>query len=494
MELTQMDERILAWIKRNIGNTLISRPESLPFRIKKVDEQRKQLKFVFLNRNDHTEKNALPLCFEMFERALTYLEINKERMVRLGAKVKPPYDLDTIEGQIWRQPHVYPTPFKASPHVCDIIVLSRLAEYGFVENPRTGRTVQGIRYTGLESKMASEKSLPDTSTRTPEAKLSNKVKIVLRYLESNPRRTYCDDCLSDLLDIRPRQQINQICNKRLKPPENILRQVNTCSVCEKIKLVNTVPLGQSLPLDAEVSPKEIIHQPLVASDNIEHSILNYYSKIQQDLHHRYRSWEHCYLFFQKRRPFSTADIKDLANLHLAFFLASWGMYRGNAFLLWKDYRIFDPIVDALIDPEYEILYHLDPAVLSQDSTVTSLVFQLAKNLSDIFTKTVHIVDGRSRNIEVTATLVTKILLGTMACTPAYDRYVIAGLGKHGFMHCRFSQASYRELLHFYLKNSTTFNRLRLPIPNSNLYYPPMKLVDMYFWSIGFENAGKLDDR
>lgn len=431
----------------------------------------------------------MPLHFVMFERALTHLETNKTRMVRLGARVKPPYDQDTIEGQIWRQPYVCPNPFKASPHVCDIIVSSGLAEYGDTENPKNHRKVQGVRYTGLEGIKAPEKNLPDAERKTPEAKLPEKAQIVLSYLKENPGGDYCDDCLSDSLSIRPRQQVNQICNKRLEPQGKILRRKAPCSACTKIKWVNSIPLGPPALPELTVHPRKNRDPspPMVAPDDIAHSVMNFYSKTQQDPHHRYRSWEHCYLFFQKHRPFRTADIKDLANLHLAFFLASWGMYRGKTFLLWKDYRIFDPIVDALIDPEYETLYHLDPSVLSQNSTVTSLVFQLARNLSDIFTKTVHIVDGRARNIKVTATLVTKILLGTMACTPAYDRYVIAGLGKHGFMHRQFTQASYTELLNFYRMNSTTFSGLRLPIPNSNFCYPPMKLVDMYFWSIGSDS-------
>lgn len=470
-------------MKANIGRTIGPlRPRALPFEIKAVDELHERVIFAFLDKEDGTEKNGLPLPFEMFERALTYLEANRERMVRIGARVQPPYDQDTIEGQIWRQPYVCPNPFKASPHVCDIIVSSGLAEYGRLKNPRTGHEVQVIRYTGLESKKASEKSLPDKDTRTHEVELSDNAKIVLKYLEKNPSKAYCDDCLSDSLSIRPRQQVNQICNKWLEPPRKIVRRKAPCSTCEKVKRVNSIPLWP--PALPDPPRKNGDRLPDVEPDDIENSVMNFYSKTKQDPHHRYRSWEHCYLFFQKHRPFRTADIKDLANLHLAFFLASWGMYRGNAFLLWKDYRIFDPIVDALIDPEYETLYHLDPAVLSQDSTVTSLVFQLAKNLSDIFTKTVHIVNGRARNIKGTATLVTKILLGTMACTPAYDRYVIAGLGKRGFMHRRFTQASYRELLNFYRMNSNTFSGLRLPIPNSNFCYPPMKLIDMYFWSIG----------
>lgn len=47
----------------------------------------------------------------------------------------------------------------------------------------------------------------------------------------------CDDCISKELDIHPRQQVNQICN-RLKP-EGIVRQQDYCRQCQKLKLVNS---------------------------------------------------------------------------------------------------------------------------------------------------------------------------------------------------------------------------------------------------------------
>jgi hypothetical protein len=33
---------------------------------------------------------------------------------------------------------------------------------------------------------------------------------------------------------------------------------------------------------------------------------------------------------------------------MAFYLASWGMYRGSSFLLWKDYLIHQEVVDNII--------------------------------------------------------------------------------------------------------------------------------------------------
>lgn len=60
---------------------------------------------------------------------------------------------------------------------------------------------------------------------------------------------------------------------------------------------------------------------------------------------RYRSWEYCYEYFLRDRQ--QIDIKD-ACLNLAFYLASWGMYRGSSFLLQQDYIIHDLAVNKIL--------------------------------------------------------------------------------------------------------------------------------------------------
>ena len=47
---------------------------------------------------------------------------------------------------------------------------------------------------------------------------------------------------------------------------------------------------------------------------------------------------------------------DYLSLHLAFYLASWGMYRGSSFLLQKDYKVLVPIVEEVLKPEYDCLF------------------------------------------------------------------------------------------------------------------------------------------
>jgi len=47
----------------------------------------------------------------------------------------------------------------------------------------------------------------------------------------------CDDCLSDELNIKPRQQVNQICNNLMKKGF-LNRVVRQCESCSKYKLIN----------------------------------------------------------------------------------------------------------------------------------------------------------------------------------------------------------------------------------------------------------------
>ena len=82
---------------------------------------------------------------------------------------------------------------------------------------------------------------------------------------------------------------------------------------------------------------------------MEDIISKYYDNIKKDKNHRLKSWEHCYCQFSvmfKNNKLTNTDI-DYLSLHLAFYLASWGMYRGSSFILQKDYKVFYPIIELL---------------------------------------------------------------------------------------------------------------------------------------------------
>lgn len=64
---------------------------------------------------------------------------------------------------------------------------------------------------------------------------SEKVTEYLKAEENN----ICDDCLSKLLNIKPRQQINQICNK-FKDNNILLRIKGECKICKSLKIINSL--------------------------------------------------------------------------------------------------------------------------------------------------------------------------------------------------------------------------------------------------------------
>lgn len=139
-----MNDQLLEWLKNNKGHTLESPRGKKAYSIKitEINEELKRIKIKFVGGTP-----ALPLFFWMFDRALAFIKTNEGSIVRLGAKVKRPFDPDTVEGKIWEEPLLYPTPYKAAPHVCDLLVLAGLANYKTTKNPATHRIVQGIKYS-----------------------------------------------------------------------------------------------------------------------------------------------------------------------------------------------------------------------------------------------------------------------------------------------------------------------------------------------------------
>ena len=141
-----MDKRVLNWLLKNKGKVFASpRNEAFgshtkDFEISSVKQDRVYIKF------GGNKYEALPLVFQMFDRVLGYLAENKTKPIRIGAKIIPPYDNETLEGVIWKKPYPVGTvPYKASPHVCDILCLAGLIKYVSATNPLTGRRVQAVK-------------------------------------------------------------------------------------------------------------------------------------------------------------------------------------------------------------------------------------------------------------------------------------------------------------------------------------------------------------
>lgn len=216
--------------------------------------------------------------------------------------------------------------------------------------------------------------------------------------------------------------------------------------------------------------------------SIADNIRKYYDDIAADEHHRYRSWEHCYRFFRRMGPSEAKRNRDEAALQLGFYLASWGMYRGSSFLLQRAYTAHYGVIDNLASPQFAVLWKSDFGAEQQDVALSQTVLRAASAVREAYEPFGQPTD----------TLVTKVLLGTLGCLPACDRFFVQGFKSDGFAFSYLNAAFIERLLQFCRNNCAELRAEQMKIREaSGVDYPTMKLVDMYFWQLGFELGGSV---
>lgn len=193
---------------------------------------------------------------------------------------------------------------------------------------------------------------------------------------------------------------------------------------------------------------------------------------------RFRSWDHCYDFFRKHRK-NLRQVEEDAALHLGFYLASWGMYRGSGFLLQHTYRIHKHVIRALASSkDFLHLQQHDVGTCVSDVNLMTNIMNLVCLVRNAYP---------NLNKKPTDTLVTKILLGTVGCLPARDTYFGKGFKDQGYVYGSLNKDFVERILKFCIHNQQALFKLQ---PNmKDLHgqpYPLMKLVDMHFWQIGYD--------
>ena len=221
-----------------------------------------------------------------------------------------------------------------------------------------------------------------------------------------------------------------------------------------------------------------------AIDELISAAQTFYDDARANENGRSRSWEHCYRVFRDARTAPSPDY-DYLSLHLAFYLASWGMYRGSCFILQKDYKVHTPIVEKILKPEYDCLFGLACADLRNDD-VRGQYTNLYNDIADHFWPIRNEVAGRVVKSQVSPVLITKILMGTLGCVPAYDRFFEEGAKYLGLEKKSYNKDSLLELADFYEAHNDRLEEARRGMQCEDLIYPQMKLLDMGFWQVGFE--------
>lgn len=225
-------------------------------------------------------------------------------------------------------------------------------------------------------------------------------------------------------------------------------------------------------------------EPIVNCYSIKQEILPFYEELTADRNHRYRSWEHCYTYFRRHDSLRTEAELDIGSLHLAFYLASWGMYRGSSALLWKDYKIHDAAVLKLLESQYSNLWNFNPCEEKNDAEAIEQIIKLYHELKQIYRERITAVNGKSKEHEASEILITKILLGTVGCTPACDRFFIRGF-RHESQYSTFGKKFLLRAFQFYRQQADEFSETqRVVLQRGGINYPAMKLLDMYFWNLG----------
>lgn len=218
--------------------------------------------------------------------------------------------------------------------------------------------------------------------------------------------------------------------------------------------------------------------------------LKFYYKLREDENGRYRSWEYCYKVFNDAHNSQNINDEyiDYLCLHLAFYLASWGMYRGSSFLLQKDYKVHKDAIKVILDNKYNSLWGIPINDYKQEYN-QELLFDITNKLKEIYNKIRLSVKEKMPKNELSDTLITKILMGTYGCVPAYDRYFISGIRNEKAASGNFNKRSILELVDFYNKYYDDFETARKQMAVFGMEYPQTKILDSCFWQIGFD----LDD-
>ena len=221
---------------------------------------------------------------------------------------------------------------------------------------------------------------------------------------------------------------------------------------------------------------------------------------------RYKSWTRCHKYFldikRKKYEYLNDDEISRAQLELGYYLASWGMYRGSSFILQYDCSIFEKIIPIILDKAYDDLWDLPFEKINSKEKLESIKGSLVeirnkindklKAYRDYYNQKKNELPDDEKNDEqdknISQTLVTKILLGTLCCIPAYDTYFCNAIrgqeSTKGKFNDFYDDEKIVNLLNLISKNPI-FEKLR---KEYHPKYPLMKIVDMAYFTIGYDQA------
>ncbi len=203
--------------------------------------------------------------------------------------------------------------------------------------------------------------------------------------------------------------------------------------------------------------------------------VRHYLEGRQESSARYSSWDHCYNYFRaafeegRHSTLASSEYLQMSCLHLGFYLASWGMYRGKATLLKRSSHGLADVVS--------IVARTSPSVWAID--VESYGDQSIRELLSLSQQIRVALPGRA-----TDTLVSKVMLGVFGNIPAFDRFFRSGLGSFTL-----GAASLEKVKNYFDSHKDSIANIRPETidfqgnPTGRLY-TQAKVIDMVFFVEG----------
>lgn len=202
---------------------------------------------------------------------------------------------------------------------------------------------------------------------------------------------------------------------------------------------------------------------------------------------REQSYDHCFNYFADAPDLEVDMEKSCAVL--GFYLASWGMYRGSSFLLKRTNSSYLSDVVMAIQACRPVLSGIDLHNYSDQNINT--ILNTYKSLKDA------LQIGRERHI----TLITKIMVATFGCVPAFDQYLFEGFrrvldGRARMPSDRLTTDSLNIVAAFYRANRDDIDPLHdesrtVAFGTDSVTKHKLsraKIVDMYCFNLGRSKA------
>jgi hypothetical protein len=194
---------------------------------------------------------------------------------------------------------------------------------------------------------------------------------------------------------------------------------------------------------------------------------------------RYSSFDYCFNYFQSFREsgaislLATSDNVQISCLHLGFYLASWGMFRGSTELLQKSARYLIPVIEVIARTDASF-WEIDADCYTESNIQLLLE-----------------AEGTIRDVQpgMSDTLLTKIMLGVFGSVPAFDINFRRACKPEGLV-ATFGAKALRKIGAFYQGNAAVIDAHRLPTLDftsggeTQRRYTRAKIIDMAYFTEG----------